>query len=603
MQYLDFDLEIGPGAGRDYPVVVRSAAGEARLTMRFPFDEITLHSRSKDLQIALLRSANLRRRVLSEEEQAVQDFGRSLFDALLSGAARALFDASRARAAQEGLPGVRLRLRIQAPELAALPWEYLYDPRQSEYLCLSRSTPLVRYPEIAQPIQPLTVTPPLRILGMIANPNDLDPLDVAHEQERMQQALATLQEAGLVELTWLKGQTWEDVQEAMWDGPWHIFHFIGHGSFDPRSEEGVLALADETGKTHLLPATHLGRLLANHGALRLVILNACEGGKSSSRDLFSSVAATLARRGIPAVLAMQYEITDQAAIQLTRTFYRALAHGLPVDAAVTEARTAISLSAAQTLEWGTPVLYLRTPDSLLFDLTAQPVPRQQPRSPEAAPEPAPAQASEVSKAEKKARQAQAAGQAAQQREQYEQQLAEAERAIALDPSDSDAYYNKGQSLYALNRHAEALEAFERAIQLYPRFIWAYIGRAYALNGLKRADDALASAEQAIKLLGADHSSYREVAAAAFRAKGYALVGLKRADDALAAFDYAIELEPQNILAHQGKEAAQDLLKPQTTTLLTYTGHKDSIFTLAWSPDEQRVASGGNDNTVQVWRVG
>jgi len=33
MDYLDFELEIGPGAGREYPLaVVRSPAGEARLS-------------------------------------------------------------------------------------------------------------------------------------------------------------------------------------------------------------------------------------------------------------------------------------------------------------------------------------------------------------------------------------------------------------------------------------------------------------------------------------------------------------------------------------------------------------------------------------------
>jgi WD40 repeat protein len=620
MAYLDFDLEIGPGDGRSYPVTARAASGETRLSMRFPFDEVALQSRLKDLQIALLRSANLRRRVLSDEEQAIQDFGASLFAAVLNGDALALFDHSRAQAAQQGLAGVRLRLRIQAPELAALPWEYLYDARQSEYICLSRGTPLVRYPESAQPIQPLKITPPLRILGMISSPTDLDTLDVAREKERMQQSLASLQQTGHVELTWLSGQTWQDLQEAMWGGPWHIFHFIGHGGFDPRSEEGVLALADDAGNTNLLSATQIGRLLANHSALRLVVLNACEGGKSSSRDLFSSAAATLARRGIPAVLAMQYEITDQAAIQLTRTFYRALAHGLPVDAAVSEARTAISLSAAQTLEWGTPVLYLRAPDSLLFDLTSQPAahppapplaePVPAPPLAEPAPEAAPAGAGGVPEEGLGGRRplgavstasGPTAAEAARQRQEHERQLAEAAQAIAQDPADADAYYNKASSLYALNRHAEALDAFQRAIELHPKFIWAYIGRAYALNGLKRPAAALESAEQAITLIGKDRSFYREVTAAAFRAKGYALVGLKRPDDATAAFDYAIELEPNNILAHRGKEAAAALRSPyRSTPLLTYTGHRDSIFAVAWSPDGTRLASAGIDKTVQIW---
>jgi len=52
--------------------------------MRFPFDELALEGRLDKLQIALLRSGGQRRRALSPEEQAVQDFGQALFDALLT---------------------------------------------------------------------------------------------------------------------------------------------------------------------------------------------------------------------------------------------------------------------------------------------------------------------------------------------------------------------------------------------------------------------------------------------------------------------------------------------------------------------------------------
>ena len=73
MDYLDFDLEIGPGIGQEYPVaVIRSPAGEARETMHFPFDALALENRLKDLQIALLRSGGSRRQALSPEEQNVQ---------------------------------------------------------------------------------------------------------------------------------------------------------------------------------------------------------------------------------------------------------------------------------------------------------------------------------------------------------------------------------------------------------------------------------------------------------------------------------------------------------------------------------------------------
>src|SRR5262249_17292774 len=148
---------------------------------------------------------------------------------------------------------------------------------------------------------------------------------------------------------------------------WHILHFIGHGGFDPTTQEGVLALADRQGKTRLLHAPELGRLLADHQRLRLVVLNACEGAKSSEMDLFSSTAARLARRGVPAVLAMQAAITDQAALQCTSTFYQVLLAARPVDEAVAEARKAISLQTPNSLEWGTPVLYLRAASGMLFD--------------------------------------------------------------------------------------------------------------------------------------------------------------------------------------------------------------------------------------------
>jgi len=204
---------------------------------------------------------------------------------------------------------------------------------------------------------------------MVASPQDLDPLDVEHEKRLVEQALRTLRASRLVELSWLEGQTWEDLQQAMWGGPWHIFHFIGHGVFDQASDEGCIALSNEENRSRLLGARNLARLLDGHYPLRLVLLNSCEGARGSARDAFSGAAATLVRRGIPAVVAMQYEITDEAAIAFARTFYRAVANDLPVDASVAAGRTAISMDNA--LEWGTPVLYMRSPDGRIFDISTE----------------------------------------------------------------------------------------------------------------------------------------------------------------------------------------------------------------------------------------
>jgi CHAT domain-containing protein len=202
---------------------------------------------------------------------------------------------------------------------------------------------------------------------MFASPAGLPELDFAQEKARLEQATASLRQRGLMEWTWLEGQGWRDLQTALWkEGPWHVFHFIGHGRYDAASGEGQLALADERRQVEPLGATALARLLSNHKALRLAFLNACEGAQVGTGDPFSSLATALVRRGLPAVVAMQYEITDRAAVELGRVFYELLAAGQPVDAALSEARVAISLAVANSLEWGTPVLYLRAPDGVLF---------------------------------------------------------------------------------------------------------------------------------------------------------------------------------------------------------------------------------------------
>ena len=142
MNYLDFELEIGAGSGREYPVVVlHSAGGEARETMRFPFDELALESHLKDLQIALLRSGGKRRQILSPEEQTVQNFGRALFNALFTGEVRSRYEVSQLAAVHQGM-GLRVKLRINSPEMAALPWEFCTMPTKPSTSASQATHPL-----------------------------------------------------------------------------------------------------------------------------------------------------------------------------------------------------------------------------------------------------------------------------------------------------------------------------------------------------------------------------------------------------------------------------------------------------------------------------
>jgi CHAT domain-containing protein len=91
--------------------------------------------------------------------------------------------------------------------------------------------------------------------------------------------------------------------------------------------------------------------------LRLVFLNACETAtvtREKGLDPFAGVASAMVMAGLPAVVAMQFPISDQAAITFAQRFYPLLARGHPVDAAVAGARRAIRLADPGTMEWATP---------------------------------------------------------------------------------------------------------------------------------------------------------------------------------------------------------------------------------------------------------
>ncbi len=78
LDYLDFQIEIGPGSAEGYPLTVRSPAGEVRRVLQLPFSGETLAFRLQGLENALLRSSIRHRRLLTPGDQTVQSFGSTV---------------------------------------------------------------------------------------------------------------------------------------------------------------------------------------------------------------------------------------------------------------------------------------------------------------------------------------------------------------------------------------------------------------------------------------------------------------------------------------------------------------------------------------------
>ena len=263
---------------------------------------------------------------------------------------------------------LRIRLRMSGcPELADLPWELLYDRDEDWFLALSDRTPVIRYVQLPNPPRAIPVTLPLRILVIRSEPTDYPPLDLAAEWAKVAESLGELAEAGDLAFTELAAPTLGELRRALTRDTFHVLHYMGHGGFDSQ-RGGVLLFTDRAGRGVPVTSGDLGVMLHDHTSLRLAVLNACEAGRTDPADPFAGVADTLVRRGIPAVVAMQFEVSDDAAVEFAPALYGALAAGRPVDAAVAEARKA--MYTVSPLEWATPVLYLRADNALLFDITA-----------------------------------------------------------------------------------------------------------------------------------------------------------------------------------------------------------------------------------------
>jgi CHAT domain len=375
-----FEIAIDSGAAEgEISVRVLSSltGGEPGVVARL--DVTALVAVCESLESAVLDSVGVDG-AQSRGEALLQSVGQQLFDAVFSGDVGTAYRSSYA-VARDRNDKLRLVLRLSDARLASLPWEAMYDARNDEYVC--RNEPLVRYVAAGSVPIPLALKPPLRILGLVSSPSDMPPLAVEEEKARLTDALAGLVVKGLVYLDWVDRPDWDSVHAKLRDDTWHVLHFIGHGEYDNTAQEGTIALVGADGRSHMVDADRFADLLNQGGSQpRLVVLNSCQSGRTGTRDVFSSCAATLVRRGTSAVAAMQFTVSDASAVTFARGFYDSLAKGDTVDQAVQSGR--VSMLGGGSLEWVTPVIYVRGDTSQLFDITPPPA-----RTPTPSPSPSP----------------------------------------------------------------------------------------------------------------------------------------------------------------------------------------------------------------------
>ncbi len=356
-RYLDFVLvadQVRPGKGAPTSFGVRvfaSPAGEGEETVRVKVPA--------DLAA---RIGWLDRRQIDENLGAQIELGAILGLLLLPAGVRGLFEASLARlAADEGL---RVRLRLD-DRLADVPWEHAWverhqgPPTAAGFLALDPRISIVRHQAVSTPLPAAKeAAAERRVVVAMASPAGYPPLpSLATEREALEAALAGVNG---VSAAFVPDASPPAVLDALSAGA-DVFHFSGHGTADG----GVVLAGPE-----VMAGDRLAEIVQAKG-VRLAVLGACDTGRPQDHNPWGGVAAALVRRGIPAVVAMQFAIGDRRAAAFAGALHRALVAGLTVDEAVALGRTAIRVVStgadSDDRDWCVPVLYLRDHGGRVFE--------------------------------------------------------------------------------------------------------------------------------------------------------------------------------------------------------------------------------------------
>lgn len=317
-------------------------------------------------------------------------YGELLTDSLFEDPALKEAFAVAQASAQENEATLRLRLCIDstAPELHSLRWETLRDPNTRDPMLTGERVVFSRLVSSRdlRPVQ-LRAAGELRVLVVIANPcnlpNDphgltLAPLDVATEAKRAQEALGDLR----TEVLATPGAaTLEAIAERLRSGC-DVLYLICHGALI--GDEPWLWLEDANGDVDRVAGAELvTRIREVRQAPRLIVLASCQSagtGATTQPDdeathdddedvprpkregALAALGPQLAEAGVPAVLAMQGDVTVQTAAAFLSTFFRELLKDRPIDLAVSLARGAVR---ERPDSW-MPVLFMRLRSGLFW---------------------------------------------------------------------------------------------------------------------------------------------------------------------------------------------------------------------------------------------
>ncbi len=331
-------LSIGARAVDAYSFRARLGADRAQADLRLP-------------DALVVRALRLLQPGVTMRVRSPDALGELFGAALLVPPVRALLSRAARAAAHSDAP-VPLYLRIAAPELSILPWEWMaLGAGQPWRPALREDYPLARIVRRTPPLPPLELRGPLRVLA-VAPSGQTGLLDA------LARALEPAVAQGLLVLEVLPEADAGRVASALGRISAHVLHCAAPLAWG-KAGEPLLQLGGA------LSAQQLLRLCADAPALRLIAVAdaACPPGHIAAAGPL--LAAALSAQGFSAALALGGGLDDEQTARFAGNCYRLLAEGAPLDQAATAGRQAL---AEQGPSWGFVQLYLLPGGERLFRL-------------------------------------------------------------------------------------------------------------------------------------------------------------------------------------------------------------------------------------------
>jgi hypothetical protein len=289
------------------------------------------------------------------------EYGKQLAEAFFKDPGMADLWAKASASAQANGSPLRLRLLISASAapLNEIYWESLRDLQDGAPLFTGERVLFSRYLS-ANDLRPVKLRPKgdLKALVMVAAPEGLESYKLApvDREAEMERARAALGDVPITILPAKKDQrtTLQNIVETLRDG-YDIFYLVAHGTLTS-SGEPMLWLENDEGQVERVLAAKLAEQVNElQHQPRLAILASCQSAGKGAGNSMQAIGPRLSQAGIPAVIAMQGNISMAS----VKTFMPMLFNELQRDGQIDRALAVARGSIRDSQDFWMPVLFMR----------------------------------------------------------------------------------------------------------------------------------------------------------------------------------------------------------------------------------------------------